>query len=195
MEAMNFSIFIRMKSKMLAIVVLTAAFQAVGAQNQPDQAKKEPLFFVKIAANVAGNVQRELVNGSAGIYVNDQNWAAGLKDSDLGPFLRLQEAKPGRSAACLFTRDKDAAVCVYFDGNSPYGVAAVKAAASGKLEASDIVGAYKPMAKEMLKKYTEELDFTPGDISTDDGQPLPAFLVTVAKKSGAMEKVPLWAAE
>src|SRR5262249_28322509 len=149
MKAMNFSIFVRMKYKMLAILALAAALQAA-AQSQPDQAKKDPLFFVKIAANVAGNVQRELVNGSAVIYVDDQNWAAGLKDGDLGPFLKLQEAKPGRSAACLFTRDKDAAVCVYFNGDSPFGVAAVKAGASGKLEASDIAAAYKPLSKEML---------------------------------------------
>jgi hypothetical protein len=38
----------------------------------------------------------------------------------------------------LFTARKDAAVCTYFDGDVPYGVAAVRAEASGKIEARDI---------------------------------------------------------
>jgi hypothetical protein len=173
-----------MKWKMLALVVFAGALAAVaGAQNQPDQGKKDPLPLVKIAADVAGNVQRDTVNGSLAIYLDDQNWAAGLKDSDLGPFLKLKEAKPGRSATCLFTQSKDSAVCVYFDGDSPFGVAAVKAGASGKIEAGDIAAAYKPVTKEMLKKGGDELNFTPAPISTDDGQPLPAFVVTAMAKS------------
>jgi hypothetical protein len=176
-------IFIQMKSKILAFVCLAGTLAgAAGAQNQPDQEKKEPLSFAKIAANVAGNVQHRTVNGTLAIYVSEQNWAAGLKDGDLGPFLKLKEAKPGRSAACLFSQSKDIAVCVYFDGNTPFGVTAVEAGASGKLEASDIAAAYKPVSKDMLKKGAEELSFTPVGINTDDGQALPAFLVTAAGK-------------
>jgi hypothetical protein len=173
-----------MKWKVLPLVVLAGALgSAAGVQNRPDQGKQDPLFFAKIAANVAANVQHETVNGSLAIYMDDQKWAAGLKDGDLGPFLRLKEAKPGRSAACLFSQNKDAAVCVYFDGDSPFGVAAVKAGASGRIEASDIAAAYKPVGKEMLKQGSEEFSFAPTDISTDDGQPLPAFAVATAPKS------------
>jgi hypothetical protein len=141
------------------------------------------LFFVKIAAGIADNVQHETVNGALAIYLDDQHWAAGLKDGDLGPFLKVKEAKPGRSATCLFRESKDSAVCVYFDGDSAFGVAAVKAGAGGKIEASNIAAAYKPITKEMLKKGTEALTFTPGQITTDDGQPLPAFVVATATKS------------
>jgi hypothetical protein len=153
------------------------------AQNQPQQKKEEPLSFVKIAADVASNVQHDTVNGSLGIYISSQNWDAGLKDGDLGPFLKVKEAKADRSAVCFFTNQKDAAVCVYFDGNTPFGVTAVKAGSSGKIEAADVAPTYKAVTKEMLKKGTEELSFSEGEISTDDGQSLPAFLVAVSAKS------------
>jgi hypothetical protein len=153
------------------------------AQNQPQQKKEEPLSFVKIAADVASNVQHDTVNGSLGIYISSQNWDAGLKDGDLGPFLKVKEAKADRSAVCFFTNQKDAAVCVYFDGNTPFGMTAIKAGSSGKIEAGDVAPTYRAVTKEMLKKGAEELGFSDGEISTDDGQALPAFLVAVPTKS------------
>jgi hypothetical protein len=171
-----------LKGNVLAVVVLSlAAVLVLAAQDQPGKAESDPLFFVKIAANVASNVQHETVEGSIGMYISDQNWAGGLKDGDLGPFLKVKEGKPGRSAACLFAQDKGSGVCVYFDGNTPFGVAAVKAGASGKIEPGDVSGAYKTVSKDVLKKGTEELTFGHADLAMDDGQTLPAFTVTTAK--------------
>ncbi len=154
------------------------------AQDPLSQAaqKKEPLTFVKIAADVARNVQPQSLNGYLALYIDSQAWASGLKDSDLGPFLKVKEAKPDRSAACLFSSAKDVAICVYFDGDTAFGVAAVKAGASGKIEPSDVPAAYKPVTKDMLKKGEQELRFEPGEAATDDGQPLPAFQVSTAAK-------------
>jgi hypothetical protein len=183
---MNLRNIVRRRWTVLAFVVLAAAFGAfAGAQNQPDQGKKDPLAFVKVAAVIAANVQHETVVGATGIYIDQQIWAAALRDGDLGPFIKVKEAKTGRSAACLFSESKDSAVCVYFDGDTPFGVAAVKAAASGKIDAEAVAAAFKPVSKEMLKKGNEELSFSPTDVATDDGQPLPAFLVTVAAKPKA----------
>jgi len=186
----GFSYIVSMKSKMLFFILL-AAFSAAaqGAPNQTKQdkqdkqEKKAPLFFVKRAVEITSVVQREIVNGSLGIYIADENWAAGLRDSDLGPFLTVKEGKADRSAACLFTQDKDAAVCVYFDGNSPFGVVAAKAGASGRIEAADVSAAFKPVSKDMLGKDADELTFTPNPASTDDGQELPAFAIAAAHKS------------
>ena len=148
------------------------------AAEKPAPEKKDPLFFVKIAGDVAGNVQSQSLNGYLAIYIDEKDWSEGLKDSDLGPFLKAKEAKPGRSAACFFSSGKDAATCVYFDGDSPFGVAAVKAGASGQIQPADITTAYKAVTKEMLKKGSADLDFSPTDLSTDDGTPLSAFGVT-----------------
>jgi len=179
-----------MKLKVLAFVVLAGALAAAASvQNEPNQEKSkskdknDPLSFIKVAADVAGNVQRETVNRSLGLYVAEGNWASGLNDGDLGPFLKLKEAKPGRSAACLFTQAKDSAVCVYFDGQSPFGVVAVKAGANGGIQPQAISAAYKAISKEMLK-HTAELTFTPTTLATDEGQELPAFLVTRAAEPG-----------
>jgi hypothetical protein len=169
----------------LLTVTLAAAQNQPAAKpgaEKPTPEKKDPLFFVKIAAAVAGNVQQASLNGFLGLYVDSQNWASGLKDSDLGPFLKAQEAKPGRSAACLFSNNKDVAVCVYFDSDTPFGVAAVKAGASGKIEASDVSAAYQAISKEMLKKGEQELRFEPGDAATDDGVSLPAFQLATGAK-------------
>jgi hypothetical protein len=165
-----------MKSRLVGSVILAVALVAAGAaQNQPNQGKSEkkgPLFFAKIAADIAVNVQHKSINGFLAIYVDEQDWAAGLKDGDLGPFLKVKEAKPGRSAVFIFSQEKDAAVCVYFDGDSAFAVSVL----GGKIEPVAVT-------KEMLKKGAEELKFSESSINTDDGQPLPAFLVAATSKA------------
>lgn len=178
---------VRMKLRVATSIILFSALTAAGAAQNPaspgKSEKKDPLFFVKIAVYVAGNVQHDTVNGSLAIYLDEQTWSAGLKDGDLGPFLKVKEAKPGRSAVCLFSPAKDAAVCVYFDGDSPFGVTAVRAGASGKIEPSEISAGYKSVSKEMLKKSDDDLKFSQADVATDDGEPLPAFLVTASTRA------------
>jgi hypothetical protein len=173
-----------MKLKMLplftAIMLLVSGLAS--AQAKPDAEKKDPRFFVKIAANVASNTQPKDLDGFLAIYVDSQTWAAGLKDGDLGPFLKLKEEKPGRCAIFFFSPDKDSAIGVFFDGDSAVGVAAPKAGSSGKIEPGDISAAYKAVSKEMLKESGKEFQFSEGEAATDDGQPLVAFQVTSASK-------------
>jgi hypothetical protein len=151
------------------------------AQNPPtpEKDKKAPLVFVETAADVANNLHHGSLANYLGIYIDATNWAAGLKDSDLGPFLKAQEAKPNRSAACLFSGAKDAAVCVYFDGDKAYGATAVHAGANGKIEDKDVVAAYKTVTKEMLEKGGAKLRFDESPVNTDDGVALPGYQITV----------------
>jgi hypothetical protein len=149
------------------------------AQNPPAAAKMDALSFVQTAADVATNLHHGSLDNYLGMYIDANNWASALKDGDLGPFLKSQEAKPNRSAACLFANAKDGAVCVYFDGENAYGATAVHAGASGKIEAKDIAAAYKIVTKELLEKGGAKLHFEPFDISTDDGVALPGFQITV----------------
>jgi hypothetical protein len=182
-----------MKSRMTPpiLAVLFTVTLAV-AQNKPAPAtpgaekpgaeKKDPLFFVQIAADVAGNVQTSSLNGFIVVYVDSQNWGSGLKDGDLGPFMKAKEEKPGRSAACLFSGAKDVAICVYFDGDKPFGVAAVKADTTGKIDAGAVSAAYKNISPEMLKKSDRPWSFEQGNVNADDGQELPAFTISSGSK-------------
>ena len=160
-------------------MVVPALTPAQSSQKNTDE-KKEPLFFVKIAADVATNIGQQSLNNFLAIYIASRNWEAAGKDGDLGPFMTVKEAKgkEGHSAACLFSSNKDAGLCVYFDGETPFGVAAVKAGANGKIDPGTVAAAYKPVSREMLKKSDQKLNFSSGDASTDAGQPLPAFLIT-----------------
>ena len=174
---------IGMKLRMLApYVVVTLLFSGLATgQNKPDAEKKDPLSLVKIAANVVSNSQHQDLNDFLAIYVDQDTWVAALKDGDLGPFLKLKEAKPGRSAVLFFQPDKEVAMSVFFDGDSAFGMTAVKAK-NGKIEASDISSAYKPVSKDMLKETGQGFQFTRGDITTDDGQPVTGFQVTSTGK-------------
>jgi hypothetical protein len=172
-----------MKFRIL-IPLIAAAFLLSGlavAQNKPDAGKGDPLSLVKIAANVARNTQHQDLNGLLAIYIDSESWAAGLKDGDLGPFLKIKEVQPGRSAVLFFSSEKDTAISVFFDGSSPFGMTAVNAK-NGKIEAADISSAYKPVSKEMLKDAGQELQFNKVDIATDDGQALTAFQIASAGK-------------
>lgn len=172
-----------MKFKMFTPLIAAALLLSglAAAQNKPDAEKKDPLSLVKTATNVVSNLQHQDLNEFLAIYVDQESWAAALKDNDLGPFLKLKETKPGRSAVLFFSPDKNIAMSVFFDGDSAFGMTAAKAK-NGKIEASDISSAYKPVSKDMLKETGQEFQFTKGDISTDDGQPLTGFQISSASK-------------
>lgn len=170
----------------IALFVAGACLSALAvAQNTtaPDKnsaTKMDALAFVQTAADVAINLQYGSLNDHIGIYIDSKNWAAALKDGDLGPFLKAQEAKPDRSASCFF-HEKDSAVCVYFDGEKAYGSAAAHAGANGKIEEKDIAAGYKKVTKELLEKSGVKLRFQEADgVNTDEGVPLPAYQVTVS---------------
>ncbi|MGZ4854952.1 MAG: hypothetical protein ACXV7C_00870 [Candidatus Angelobacter sp.] len=169
----------RMIAPLLAAALLVSGIAT--AQSKPEAEKKDPLPLVRIASNVARNIQDRNLNGFLVIYIDSQSWASGLKDGDLGPFLKLKEAKSGRSAVLFFSPEKDIAIGVFFDGDSAFGAASVKAK-NGKIDANDISAAYKPISKEMLKDAGQDLQFDKGDVSTDDGQPVTAFQISAAKK-------------
>jgi hypothetical protein len=176
-----------MKSRMAASLVLITLFVSSFAQSQSQasQEKSDPQSLSQTAVTVASNTKHQNLDGYLAIYVSPENWASGLKDGDLGPFLKLKEAKAGRSVVFLFSQSKDAAICVYFDGATAFGMTAVKAGAGGKIEASDISGEYKAVTKEMLKDPGQEFHLENSEISTDDGVPLPAYQVTGAAKKPA----------
>lgn len=169
-----------MKSRSVVSFLATAiVFSAlVTAQNPSAPEKPGPLFFIRIAADVAVNVQPQRLDKFLAIYVSDENWASGAKDSDLSAFLKLKEYKPGRSAAFFFTQAKDAAICVFLDGKSPFGVVAVKAPAGGSLQPAEIAAAYKDVTQGMLKRSDQAWQFTEGGgVNADDGTALPAFQI------------------
>jgi hypothetical protein len=176
-----------MKFRMATLLVLITLFVSgiAQAQSQATPEKRDPQSRIQIAINVTSNAQHQNLDGYLAIYVDPEKWAAGLKDGDLGPFLKLKEQKPGRSAVFLFSPSKDSAIGVYFDGGTAFGMTAVKAGASGKIEASDISAGYKAVTKEMLKETGKEFQFEPSEISTDDGEPLPGYLITSATKKPA----------
>ncbi|HJX83760.1 MAG TPA: hypothetical protein VJ723_05400, partial [Candidatus Angelobacter sp.] len=123
---------------------------------------------------------KQNVDGHLAIYIAPEKWAAGLKDGDLGPFLKLKEQKPGRSAVFIFSTSKDTAIGVYFDGGVAFGMTAVKAGSSGKIEPGDISAGYKAITDEMLKPTSKQFNFDAVSMNTDDGESLAAYLI--AKK-------------
>jgi len=170
----------------IPLIVGTLLISGLGlAQSKPDAVKKDARYFAKIAANVASNVQHRELDGFLAIYVDSQGWASGLKDGDLGPFLKLKEEKPGRCAILFFSPTKDAAISVFFDGDSPFGVTAATSGSSGQFDPGDIASAYKTVSKEMLKETGQEFQFKEVNVATDEGHPLVAFQVSSSGKKPA----------
>jgi hypothetical protein len=174
------SIVIGMKFKMTALLALVTCLvsEFAIAQNQASTEKSDPLVLVQIAANLAGNSQHQNLDGYIAIYVDAEKWEAGLKDGDLGPFLKVKDKKAGRSAVFFFSQSKDTAIVVYFDGGTAFGMTAVKASASGKIEASDISAGYEAVTEEMLKANGQKFHFEAAPINTDDGESLTAYVIT-----------------
>lgn len=140
---------------------------------------KEALPYVKIAADVARNVQQDSLNNFVAIFVTYRDSDQALRDDDLAPFMKIKKAEPVSfwSAVCFFSAKKDAAICVYFSEKKPFGVVAVKAGPDGKL--GDPAGAYRTVSRDMLARNEQKLRFKEITVTTDSGAGLTGFHVTI----------------
>lgn len=158
------------------------------ARNQAASEKSDPLSLAEMAVTIAANTQHQDLDGFFAIYVSPENWDLVLKDGDLGPFLKVKEKKPGRSAVILETPSLNSTgtiVCIYFDGDKPLGMTATKRKDGGKTLADDIASTYKPVTKAMAQKKDYAFEFNEGNIRTDNDDPIPAYKIRSVDKKPA----------
>ncbi len=108
--------------------------------------------YMRIASYVARNVQRPSLANYYGWSITPENWHDSLNDSLFGPFLNAQEEKPGRALGCVileFTNND--AICVYFDGDKPYGYVAIKNDVGDRFTVDAIKNAFKPITPDLLE--------------------------------------------
>jgi|SRR5215831_1877873 len=163
----------------VSTVLLTASAAHGWPKLSPDG--KEAIPYVKMAADIALNVQQVALNNFLAVYVSYRDSDQAAKDGDLGPFMKIKEAEPhgGWSAVCFFSTKKDAATCVYFDEKKPFGVVSVKAGSGGKL--ADPTTAYQRVTLQMRKKSDQRLDYAETTVTTDYGAGLTGFQITTLK--------------
>jgi len=141
----------------------------------PAKQESAVLSSTRTAVNIAANTLSKKLDGYTATYADDKNWTALSSDGDIGPFLKLKEAKAGRSMVLLLNLTDGTAswVAVYFDGSEATGV--ITMAPGGTAEASGI----KPVSKEALKDAITEqgLTLTRGNLTSDDGVPVVAYSI------------------
>lgn len=148
-------------------------------QQKLDGDGKAALPYVKIAADVARNVQKDSLNNFLAIFISYRDSDQALQDDDLAPFMKIKKAEPMSywSSVCFFSTKKDTAICVYFDEKRPFGVVAVKAGPDGKM--GDVAAAYRAVSKDMLAKNEHKLSLQEIIVHTDTGAGLTGFQVTI----------------
>lgn len=168
-----------MKTQLAFILaaLLIAPCVALG-QHKLDTDGKQALPYVKVAADIARNVQQDSLNNFLAIFISYRDSDQALQDDDLAPFMKIKKAQPVSfwSSVCFFSAKKDTAICVYFDEKRPFGVVAVKAGADGKLD--DPAAAYRAVSRDMLAKNEHKLSFDEITVQTDTGAGLTGFRVT-----------------
>jgi hypothetical protein len=172
-------IFVSMKIALAFILTaLLAAPNIVLAQHKLDADGKQAMPYVKIAADVARNVQQDSLNNFLAIFISYRDSDQALQDDDLAPFMKVKKAKPVSfwSTVCFFSTKKDTAICIYFDEKRPFGVVALKAGPNGKL--GDPADAYREVSRDMLAKNEHKLSFQEVTVQTDTGAGLTGFRVT-----------------
>lgn len=142
---------------------------------------KEPLFFVKIAGDVYGHIRHLTPNNFIAVYIPSEAWDEASKDRDLAPFLEIRDARKrktrnARSAACIFSPDREMGLCVYFDGEVPFGVTTAKVSVSGRIEPERVEHSYQGVSKQMLRKNRQTLHFLSSG-TIDDARMLQAWRI------------------
>ncbi|MFI5105232.1 MAG: hypothetical protein ACHP79_09940 [Terriglobales bacterium] len=160
-----------------ALAALAALAQAQTPSNKTDKTndEKSQLWFAQTAAVIAINTQHLDLNGYAVAYIDQTIWTPLLKDKDAGPFLKLKEPKPGRKLVILISNPDKAVVGVFFDDATPAGMAVLK---PGEKLAADSL---KEIPKDALKETGQKLRFENAELASDDGDPIPAFSISVEK--------------
>lgn len=175
--------------KRLPVFILSALLTAPAATPQAALSNdtsdmKDALFFVRIAGDVYGHLRHLTPNDFLAVYIDQENWNAAMRDRNLHPFLELKDARRrktrnGRSAACIFSPTREMGLCVYFDGESPFGVATARVSVSGRIEPQRVANSYQGASKDLLKRNRQKLNFIPTGVVMDDGRTLPTFLIKV----------------
>lgn len=166
-------------------MVCSAATQTsttAGVSNPVDAQKTDPLSFVRVASDVYGHLRHLTPNNFIAVYIAPEAWDVASRDSDLAPFLEISDARKrktrnGRSAACIFSPDRDMGLCVYFDGEVPFGVTTARVSVSGRIEPERVERSYQGVSKQMLKKNPQNLKFLAARMAIDNGQKLPAWVI------------------
>ena len=168
----------------IIVAVLISGFAGAQSTNaeKKDNDNKVSLSLINTAANVFANTQQASLNDFFAAFVDSKTWDSALKDSDLGPFLKLKEKKQARSVVFFIAPKGTLIAAVFFDGNSAFGVTWTNIG-DGKIESNALSAKYQPVSNEMLKDSGQRLQFTQGDISTDDGDSIPAYQITSIDKS------------
>jgi hypothetical protein len=162
------------------LLALSASAIAQGTKTPTDDKK---FIFAKIATNVIANTEHKSLAGYFVIVVDEKNWASLLNDGDLGPFLKQKEQKVETRAVILTSNPKELpSFCVYFEGITPVGLSTVRPNPAGKIERAEVASAYKTVPGEALKEGDEELYFIPGQVTSDDDQPVPGYKIAGAGK-------------
>jgi hypothetical protein len=161
-----------------ALTAILMAESAAQGHNKLDPDGKQALPYVKVAAEIAGNVQQGSLNNFLAVFISYRDSDQAARDGDLGPFMKIKQAEPagGRSTVCLFSSKKDSAICVYFDEKKPFGVVAVKAGENGKF--GEVSDSYKRVTQDMRKKSEQKLNFLENTVTTDYGAGLTGFQIT-----------------
>jgi hypothetical protein len=123
---------------LLSVISWGASRSIAQEQGESSPDKRKALAFVETAAGIARKMHSQSLVGYVAISVDQTNWAALLKDSDLGPFLIFKEQKPGRTAVILMSNVKAFMFCTYFDGSSPFGTVVLQPPGKRKITVGQI---------------------------------------------------------
>ncbi|HEV2988651.1 MAG TPA: hypothetical protein VG759_09420 [Candidatus Angelobacter sp.] len=161
--------------KLPFLVLLFASFAV--AQNQ--SAKEDPgLRFARMAFNASNAVEHQSLEGYVAVFVDDKNWTALSKDSDLGPFLKLKEQKAERRLVFFYSGPDGQRVVVYFDGPAATDVAVFTPGPNAKVTA-DLL---KPVPEKLkANAATDGWTFTPESVNSDNGEEVPGYRITKAE--------------
>jgi hypothetical protein len=170
-----------MKLHSLAFLLIAAGSlpslcQQPSSPGAPQEEPGPPPSQVPVALQIAVSTQAVSIDGNIAVYVDERTWPAALKDGDLGSFLKLNPAKPDRHAVLIMTPKADQIVCVFFDADAPFAVAAARNTAGGKIDPESIAASYKLLPPDLIKKPLS-FELTPGEINTDDGTALSAYRI------------------
>lgn len=169
-----------MKTVCLSFILLLASLAV--AQDQSSKKEDVGLRYAQMAVNIASTIPHQSLGGHVAIFVDDKQWTSLLKDKDLGPLLKLKDQKPDRRMVLLVSSNEDASprVAVYFDGGTATDMALYAPSPEAKISADLLKPVPKDAAKANDAAKSWKLAPVEG-IASDDGDPLPAYLISKAE--------------
>lgn len=168
---------------MIAALLALALGASPGLPKERATEVPAPIRMTAVAVKIICSARGSTPTNYLAVPLERAKWVDVLGDGDLKPFVQAADKDSDGFVLLIPSKpDDDISYVVYFRKSVPATLASVRTGVASRPTVAGIRAAAKPVAKEQANSCPDALSFDVGNLTTDDGKPVPAFKLLPDRK-------------